>query len=119
MERIEIDEIEPIAVPDGSTVREIVRPGSGAGRQSLAQAVVDPGGETVEHLHRAGEEIYLFVSGAGRMRLGEAVFDVSPGHAVLIAPGTAHKLWCASPKPLVLFCCCSPPYSDDDTELLE
>ena len=37
----------------------------------------------------------------------------------MIAPGTAHKLWNTGDDPLVLLCCCSPPYADADTELLE
>ena len=30
-----------------------------------------PGGETAEHYHPQTEELYYFVAGAGRMRLGE------------------------------------------------
>jgi mannose-6-phosphate isomerase-like protein (cupin superfamily) len=37
----------------------------------------------------------------------------------VIAPGVPHKLWNAGPDPLVLLCCCAPPYSHDDTVLLE
>ncbi len=118
-EPIEIDALEAIAPPDGSSVREIARPGAGASKQSLAKAVVDPGGHTVEHLHRETEEIYLFVGGAGRMRIGDEEVEVGSGQAVVIPPGTAHKLWNPGPEPLVLFCCCSPPYSDADTHLLE
>jgi mannose-6-phosphate isomerase-like protein (cupin superfamily) len=115
---IDVGALDPIVPPDGSTVREIARPPD-AENQSLAQAIVDPAGETSAHLHRRSEEIYLFASGAGRMRLGHEAFDVEAGQAVVIPPGVAHKLWNTGPDPLVLFCCCSPPYSDDDTELLE
>ena len=38
---------------------------------------------------------------------------------VVIATGVAHKLWNTGEEPLVLLCCCSPPYSHDDTVLLE
>ncbi len=114
-----IASLEPIVAPDGSTVREIASPGAGAFNQSLAEATVPPGGETAEHLHRRTEEIYLFVAGAGRMKLGEATFDVTAGQAVVILPDTPHKLWNASGEPLVLFCCCSPAYTDEDTVLIE
>jgi mannose-6-phosphate isomerase-like protein (cupin superfamily) len=93
--------------------------GDGARNQSLAEATVPPGGATVAHLHRRSEEIYRFVSGAGRMRLGRDEFDVTAGDTVLIAPGTPHKLWNNGDEPLVLLCCCAPAYRDDDTELLE
>ncbi len=74
-----------------------------------------PGGETAEHYHPASEELYYFVAGAGRMRLGEDEADVRPGDCVVIPPGTAHKLWNRGAEPLVLLCCCAPAYSDDDT----
>jgi len=116
--KIEIDGLEPIVAPDGSTVREIARPPA-TRNQSLAQAVVERGGETVAHLHHLTEEIYLFVSGSGRMRLGDELLPVEAGGAVVIAPGTPHQLWNTGHEPLVLFCCCSPPYTDEDTVLLD
>jgi mannose-6-phosphate isomerase-like protein (cupin superfamily) len=113
------DERTPFTTLDGSTVRELVQRRDGAVAQSLAEAVVPPGGETVEHLHRTSEEIYRFVSGSGRIRVGEAEAAVGAGDNVVIAPGTPHKLFNDGPEPLILLCCCSPPYSDADTELLE
>jgi mannose-6-phosphate isomerase-like protein (cupin superfamily) len=105
---------------DGSTIRELAGvPSGNAVNQSLAEATVPPGGETVEHLHRASEEIYLFTAGAGRMRLGGEEGPVRAGDAVVIAPGTRHKLWNPGREPLVLLCCCAPAYSDADTVLLE
>jgi mannose-6-phosphate isomerase-like protein (cupin superfamily) len=113
-----IEELEAIVAPDGSTVREVARPPL-TRNQSLAQAVVEPGGETVAHLHRRAEEIYLFVSGSGRVRLADELLQVEAGSAVVIAPGTPHKLWNTGAERLVLFCCCSPPYTDEDTVLLD
>jgi mannose-6-phosphate isomerase-like protein (cupin superfamily) len=37
----------------------------------------------------------------------------------VIAPCVPHKLWNPGPDPLVLLCCCAPPYSHADTVLLE
>jgi mannose-6-phosphate isomerase-like protein (cupin superfamily) len=114
------ERIEPIAVPDRSLVRELAGPDrpAQAANQSLAEATVPPGGETAEHLHREAEEIYVFIGGAGRLRVGEEERDVAAGDFVVIPPGTPHKLWNPSAgEPLSLFCCCSPPYSDDDTVL--
>jgi mannose-6-phosphate isomerase-like protein (cupin superfamily) len=105
---------------DGSAIRELAGiPSGNAVNQSLAEATVPPGGETVEHLHRVSEEIYLFTAGAGRMRLGIEEAPVRAGDVVVIAPGTAHKLWNTEAEPLVLMCCCAPAYSDADTVLLE
>ncbi len=101
---------------DGSRIREIVGPSWTAARnQSLAEATVNPGEETLEHYHRRSEELYYFVAGTGRMRLAADEADVVAGDCVVIPPGTRHKLWNTGTKPLVLLCCCAPAYSDDDT----
>jgi mannose-6-phosphate isomerase-like protein (cupin superfamily) len=101
---------------DGSTIRELAGPAwTGARKQSLAEASVPAGGETAEHYHPHAEEIYYFTAGAGRMRLGEGEAEVRAGDCVVIPPGTPHKLWSTGPDPLVLLCCCSPAYSDEDT----
>jgi mannose-6-phosphate isomerase-like protein (cupin superfamily) len=115
MQVAQLDSLESFTTLDGSTIRELAHTDA----QSLAEATVPPGAETIAHLHRASEEIYYFTSGRGRMRLGEDESEVGAGDCVVIAPGTPHKLWAAEGEALVLLCCCSPPYSDDDTEMLE
>jgi mannose-6-phosphate isomerase-like protein (cupin superfamily) len=118
MERVSLERMPAFVTADGSTIRELAGPtdASAASRhQSLAEATLDAGGETAEHFHPRAEEIYHFVSGRGRMRLGDEEAEVAAGDCVVIAPGTPHKLWNAGPAPLVLLCCCAPPYSDDDT----
>jgi mannose-6-phosphate isomerase-like protein (cupin superfamily) len=112
--------VESFITLDDSTIRELAGPSSTAARrQSLAEAIVRAGAQTIEHLHRQSEEIYYFVGGRGRMRLGDQESDVATGDCVVIPPGTPHKLWAAADEDLVLLCACSPPYRDEDTELLE
>jgi mannose-6-phosphate isomerase-like protein (cupin superfamily) len=114
------DATEPYVTRDGSTIREIAGPPSGtAERQSLAEATVAPGAQTVEHYHRSAEEIYHFLGGTGRLRVGEEVAGVGPGDTVTIPPGIRHKLWNDGAEPLVLLCCSAPPYSHEDTVLCE
>jgi mannose-6-phosphate isomerase-like protein (cupin superfamily) len=116
MLKANIEELERFVTKDGSTVVEVAGPSwTPARSQSLAEAVVPPGGETAEHYHPKTEELYYFSAGSGRMRLDEEEGEVRPGDCVVIPPGTSHKLWNPGPEPLVLLCCCSPPYSDDDT----
>jgi len=111
-----LGELEAFVTKDGSTIRELAGRAIGTSeRQSLAEAVVPPGGETEEHLHRTSEEVYWFVSGAGRMRLEDEESPVAAGDCVVIAPGLRHKLFNDGPEPLVLMCCCAPPYSHEDT----
>ncbi len=120
MEVVRAEEREAYLTRDGSSVREIAGPAPGnAVKQSLAEATVPPGGETIEHLHRASEEIYRFASGSGRMRLGDGETEVSAGDVVVIPPGTRHKLWNTGAETLVVLCSCAPPYSHEDTVLCE
>jgi mannose-6-phosphate isomerase-like protein (cupin superfamily) len=71
-------------------------------------------------VHREAEEIYVFTAGAGRLRVGQEEREVVAGDLAVIPPNTPHKLWNPSAdKPLVLLCCCSPPYSDGHTVLTE
>ena len=110
---------EPFVTKDGSEIRELAGvPTGNSKHQSLAEATVPPGGETEEHYHRASEEIYLFTCGSGRLRLGDEESEVSVGDTVVIPPGTPHKLWNTGHEPLRLLCCCSPPYSHEDTYLI-
>jgi mannose-6-phosphate isomerase-like protein (cupin superfamily) len=119
VERVRLEDRESFITADGSSIRELAGiPSGNAINQSLAEATVPPGGETVEHFHRTSEEIYHFVSGTGRMRLGTEEADVRAGDTVVIAPGLRHKLFNPGTEPLVLLCCCAPPYSDEDTVLL-
>jgi mannose-6-phosphate isomerase-like protein (cupin superfamily) len=118
MNKVNLADLVSFTTADGSSIRELAGrlPTSGpAEQQSLAEASLDPGGETAEHYHPRAEEIYYFIAGEGRMRLGGDDGPVSAGDCVVIAPGTPHKLWNTGSEPLVLLCCCAPAYSDDDT----
>lgn len=118
MEKANLEDLTSFITADGSSIRELAGPAwTKVRNQSLAEATVPPGGETAEHYHPKAEELYYFVAGAGRMRLGDQEAAVAVGDCVVIAPGTPHKLWNAGPEPLVLLCCCAPAYSDDDTVL--
>jgi mannose-6-phosphate isomerase-like protein (cupin superfamily) len=107
-------QLEAFTTLDGSEIREYEH----TDEQSLAEATVPPGGATAPHYHRRTEELYLFTAGRGRMKLGHETFDVGAGDCVTIPPGAEHQLWNDAEEPLVLLCCCSPPYSHDDTVLV-
>src|SRR5436190_303817 len=106
MEVVRREQREPFITADGSSIRELAGvPSGNAANQSLAEAVVPPAAATFAHLHRRSEEIYLFISGSGRMRLGDEERSVRAGDCVVIAPNVAHKLWADEHEPLVLLCC--------------
>ena len=117
-ERVNLRDMDAFLTADGSSIRELAGPtprSADSRHQSLAEATLAPGSETAEHFHPRSEEIYHFVSGSGRMRLGSHEGPVTAGDCVVITPGTPHKLYSDHSEPLVLLCCCAPPYSDDDT----
>ncbi len=113
-------ECEPYRTKDGSIIRELVHPvkNDNYGQQSLAEATVDPGKETVLHSHERSEEIYHITGGCGDIVLGDTIQAIHPGDSILIPAGTAHRVKNTGSEPLVFLCCCSPPYRHEDTKLL-
>ena len=115
-----LDDARPFTTLDGSTIREVAGPVSlPSANQSLAEATVEPGGETQAHLHRTSEELYLFTQGMGRIRVDGEEREVRAGDCVVLPPGAEHKLWNTGGEPLRLLCCCAPPYRHEDTVITE
>lgn len=113
------DQVKPYETKDGSLIRELMHPCvHGSGGMSLAEAVVPPGVETRHHRHGRSAEIYHITAGSGIMTLGEESFKVKAGDTVFIPPGAAHRIRNRGRRSLKILCCCTPPYSHDDTDLL-
>lgn len=121
MQHARRDDLEPYVTRDGSTIREWAGPGYAAEASglSLAEATVPPGAATIQHLHRRSEELYLVTAGSGLLRVGEEERRVEVGDCVAIPPGTPHRLRNDGAVDLVVVCACAPPYSHEDTVLLE
>ncbi len=114
------NDIPPYRTKDGSLIRELLHPDHhGIANQSLAEATVPPKGSTRLHRHLRSEEIYHITSGEGWMQLGDSVFSVRAGDSICIPPQTPHKIRNSGHSPLVILCCCAPPYSHTDTEIME
>src|SRR5262249_27332145 len=113
-------ELEPFVSLDGSEIREWAgRVSAPARNQSLAEAIVAPGGATTEHLHRTSEELYLVTAGEGLLVIDGEERAVGEGDCALIPPGARHKLFNTGTVALKVLCACSPPYAEEDTELTE
>ena len=113
-------EAQAYVTKDGSLVRELMHPQRhGARAQSLAEAIVSPGGTTALHRHRTTEELYHVLEGTGMMTLDRESLSVGPGDTVCIAPGTAHCIANTGSMPLRILCCCTPAYRHEDTDLLQ
>ncbi len=102
---------EPYTTRDGSTVRELHHTAA----QSLAEATLEPGQATRRHYHRRSEEIYLVTAGSGELEVDGERRRVGSGDAILIPPGAWHTLENDGSGELRILCCCSPPYSHEDT----
>ena len=112
-------DVAPYVTKDGSEIRELMHPAVHGNRaQSLAEATVPPGCETLLHRHRVTEELYHVTAGTGSMTLGNDTFDVRAGDTVCIPPGTPHRIRNTGAMSLRILCACTPAYSHDDTELL-
>lgn len=113
-------DIVPFITRDGSLIRELMHPRShGNQQQSLAEAVIAAGAETILHRHHVTEELYHITQGQGEMSRGDEVFPLTVGDTVCILPGVAHKIRNTGTDELKILCCCAPAYAHDDTELLE
>lgn len=111
--------IETYTTKDGSEIRELMHPKAhGNAAQSLAEATIHPGAATLLHRHHRSEELYHVLSGSGHMTLGDTQLSITEGDTVCIPPGTPHAVENGGTSPLRILCCCSPPYSHDDTELM-
>jgi mannose-6-phosphate isomerase-like protein (cupin superfamily) len=106
-----LDAAAAFTTKDGSTIRELLH----TAVQSLAEATLAPGQATDRHYHRESEEIYFFLDGGGAMEVdGSEQGDLAAGDAVLIPPGSWHRL-AAGADGARFLCMCAPPYSHDDT----
>ncbi|MFW2439567.1 MAG: cupin domain-containing protein [Arenicellales bacterium] len=120
IEKTGIAESTPYMTADGSTIRELMHPAQhGNENQSLAEAIIAVGSITLLHKHHRSEELYHVTQGRGEMTLAEKKFPVEAGDTVCILPGTAHQIRNIGEIDLKILCCCSPPYSHADTELIE
>ena len=115
-----IKDITAYKTRDGSEIRELMHPVvQGNKKQSLAEAIVHQGQQTLLHKHHNSEELYYITHGKGLMSLGTEQFDVNIGDTICIPPGTPHCIKNIGSEALHILCTCSPAYSHDDTELLE
>ncbi|MDF1826223.1 MAG: cupin domain-containing protein [Verrucomicrobiales bacterium] len=106
----------PFTTADGSTIRSILdRTNAPVEEQSLAEATLPPGGATERHYHLVSEEFYYILSGDGIMEIEGETREVGPGDAILIPKGDWHQIRANESVELKLLCCCSPPYSHEDT----
>jgi mannose-6-phosphate isomerase-like protein (cupin superfamily) len=108
-------EAEPFTTADGSTIRVLLDAETAAARnQSLAEAELGPGQATARHYHAESEEIYFILKGQAEIEVDGDVRQVGPGDAILLPPGSWHRITAADDTVRFL-CACAPPYRHEDT----
>lgn len=114
------EEISSYVTKDGSSVREFIHPSiHGNTNLSLAEAVVLPGKSTLSHYHRLSEELYHVTQGVGQVAVGKDKVEVKPGDTVCIPPATVHNATNTGAEDLKILCIMSPPYSHEDTVVVD
>jgi len=101
-------------------IRELMHPGvHGNQAQSLAEATIPVGQQTTAHKHPQTEELYYVRSGTGLMFVDDEQRALTAGDTVAIPPGTVHWIRNTGDIDLVILCACTPPYSHDDTVIVD
>jgi len=117
--KTEYNKIQAYTTKESSLIRELMHPNvHGNTQQSLAEAIIPVSSVTLLHRHLKTEEIYDITEGTGLMTLGDEQFKVKVADTVCVLPGTPHQIQNRGKIALKILCCCSPPYSHDDIELL-
>lgn len=115
MRILDRNEIEAFITKDNSEIREYYH----SENISLAEASLKPGQAAEYHLHQTSLEIYYILEGEGLMEIEEEEKRVTGDQAILIPPGNKHRITNTGDGQLRLLCFCYPPYSDEDTNLIE
>lgn len=71
---------------------------------NVSMTVLHPGKETSGHEHEKEEEVYVFLSGSGRMHQGKKIFSVGKGDLVMIRSKEYHKVFNTGKKDLIFLC---------------
>lgn len=56
------------------------------------------------HSHKANEENYIILSGAGKFQVNDEVFDVAEGSVIRVATNCDRNLKCTSELPMTYIC---------------
>lgn len=56
------------------------------------------------HSHKANEENYIILSGAGKFQVNDEVFDIAEGSVIRVATNCDRNLKCTSEQPMTYVC---------------
>jgi len=109
------------AAKDGTDICELLHPDREEGISmgySLAHAVLGPGEASAPHRLKSSSEVYFILEGQGIMHIDGESADVGPCQAVYIPPGSVQHIESIGEGPLLFLCLVSPPWREEDEELI-
>jgi mannose-6-phosphate isomerase-like protein (cupin superfamily) len=77
--------------------------------EQVVVMTIPPGGEIGDEVHEHGDQVLLFVEGAGEAILGGESRPVREGQLVLVPAGTRHNFVAGDDAPLRLVTIYAPP----------
>jgi len=120
MEIRNIKDIKSYITKDNSKIKEIFHPNNSPLKSmSLAEAVVLPGKTTNYHYHKQSDEIYFILQGTGILEIEGEKRKVRENDFILIRAGSRHRIKNIGETQLKILCFESPPYSHEDTVLVD
>jgi len=80
---------------------------------TVSKTTLHPDQHTNGHHHDGLEEVYYFLSGEGKMEVGEHLYQVTAGDVVLIPAGDFHKVYNLSENQELIFLAIFEKYERD------
>jgi len=119
-------DLKPFVTKDESIIHEFFHPlhetSSKVPRHfpfSIALATVRPGKRTIKHIHETSAEFYYITKGVGNIQLDSKMESLEENTIVYIPAETKHTVTNTGKEDLLILCICHPPYSHEDTKIVE
>ena len=117
---VQFDDCPEFLAGDHTTLRELLRPVSGAveARYSLAQGRLDSGAASTRHVLTASE-VYYFLVGEGKVHVGHESVPVKKGTVVAVPPDIEQWVENTGTKALEFLCIVDPAWMPDCERILK
>lgn len=85
--------------------KQFVKDATGATSCEISFGSLPTGAEVpFFHSHKANEENYIILSGAGKFQVNDQVFDIAEGSVIRVATNCDRNLKCTSSLPMTYIC---------------
>lgn len=85
--------------------KQFVKDATGATSCEISFGSLPTGAEVpFFHSHKANEENYIILSGAGKFQVNDQVFDIAQGSVIRVATNCDRNLKCTSSAPMTYIC---------------